>query len=160
MGQMCSRSQMCWFKRTCNNVNSSIPNNDILNGYAHLKDLHFPQLVSNKIEFLLGQTVQNAFCVSELRYGAHNKPHTLNTFLRWALLKNHLCSNNDDLNVQIKCVMEKKTVFEKVLEVLNQDFKDIDLPETSGMSIDVKRALDIFDQSLKKICGHCSVAKT
>ena len=140
------------------NVNSSIPNNEILKSYARLKDLQFLQLASNKVEFLLGQTVQNAFCVSELRYGAHNEPHALHTSLGWALWENHLSSIHDDLNVQINCVIERRTVSEKVLEVLNQDFKDIDLPETSAMSIDDKRALDIFNKSLKKESGHYKLA--
>ncbi len=62
-------------------VNSSIPTHQILKDYEHLRDLKFSKLSSNKIELLLGQDVQGAFCVSELRYGAEDEPHALHTSL-------------------------------------------------------------------------------
>ena len=54
--------------------------------------------------------------------------------------------------------MERRIVSKKVLEVLYKDFKDIDLPETSAMSIDDKRAMDIFNNTLKKKSGPYKLA--
>ena len=69
-------------------VSSSIPTNGIVKDYSHLKDLKFPALISNQVELLLGQNVQNAFRVSELRYGDETEPHGLHTALGWALWGN------------------------------------------------------------------------
>ena len=44
-------------------VSSSIPTNRIAKDYSHLKNLKFPTMISNQVELLLGQKVQNAFFV-------------------------------------------------------------------------------------------------
>jgi len=54
------------------NVDSSIPTDELASLFPHLQDLTFPRLVSNQVELLLGQNVQNAFRVSELRYGEND----------------------------------------------------------------------------------------
>ena len=109
----------------------------------------------------MGQNLQDAFCVTALRYGAGNEPHALHTALGWALWGNdHLNSENCDvgLRLQVNCILEQKPVCEEILNVLHQDFKDIDLPEDIEMSRDDKRAMAIFEESVTKESGHYKIA--
>ena len=66
-------------------VASSIPTDDMVSVFSHLQDLTFPQLETTSVELLLGQNVQNAFRVSEMRYGCDDEPFGLHTALGWTL---------------------------------------------------------------------------
>ena len=66
-------------------VNSSIPTDELAKLYPRLEDLRFPKLESSKVELLLGQNVQKAFCILELRYGKETESHGIHLELAWAL---------------------------------------------------------------------------
>ena len=54
---------------------------------------------------------------------------------------------------------EKKTEesCEKILEVLSQDFRDIELPERPCLSLEDKRAMEILNKTVEKIGNHYSM---
>ena len=132
-------------------VNSSIPSNQISQDYRHLADLKFPAIDSSKIELLLGQNVQIAFCASELRYDSSNEPHVFNTSLGWALWGNdYLCSTADySRGIKVNFILEKNSSCKRILDVLHQDFKDIELLEGIKMSKDNRKA-EIFEELVTK----------
>ena len=59
--------------------------------------------------------------------------------------------------MKINCVLERNTLCKKILDVLEQDFKDVDLPEVHKMSVDDKRALSSFEKSVTKESGHYKI---
>ena len=128
-------------------VNSSIPSNQISQDYRHLTDLKFPAIDSSKIELLLGQNVQSAFCVSELRYHSSNEPHAFYTSLGWALWGNdYLCSTDYySRGIKVNFILAKNSSCKRILDVLHQDFEDIELPEAIKMSKDNRKA-EIFEE--------------
>ena len=65
-------------------VNTSILRDEITAMFPHLTDLSFPKIDGNEVEMLLGQNVQNAFRVSEFRYGKEDQPFGLHTALGWS----------------------------------------------------------------------------
>ena len=66
-------------------VNTSILRDETAAMFPHLADLSFPKIDVNKVEMLLGRNLQNAFRVSEFRYGKEDQPFGLHTALGWTL---------------------------------------------------------------------------
>ena len=141
-------------------VSSSILSNQTSQDYRHLADLKFPAIDSSKVELLLGQNVQSAFCVSELRNGSSNQPHALHTSLGWDFWGNdYLCSTADySRGVTVNFILERDSSCKRILDVLHQDFKDIELPEVIKMSKDDRKALKIFEESVNKKHDHYTIA--
>ena len=97
--------------------------------FPHLQDLTFPRLVSNQVELLLGQNVQNAFRVSELGYGENDQPFAFHTGLGWALWGNSGLTQDELTNSKmcvnfIRDLDTTETSCRQVLEVLAEDFQD------------------------------------
>jgi len=46
-----------------------------------LKRYKVPAIVSQRVELLIGQNAQRAFCISELRYGNDDAPYGIHTAL-------------------------------------------------------------------------------
>ena len=40
------------------------------------------------------------------------------------------------------------------MDLLNQDFKDLELPQVPALSVEDKRALEIMHKTVKKVDGH------
>jgi len=47
---------------------------------------------------------------------------------------------------------------ETVLNILSQDFRDVDLPQLPSMSREDRKALAIMEGSIKKVNGHYQIA--
>ena len=123
-------------------VNSSIPTDELAKLYGHLEDLRFPKLKSSKVELLLGQNVQNAFCTSELRYGKETEPHGIHLQLSWALWGNgHLSTARpcDTRSVLVNFMRADPAgnLCKKTLKVLEQDFGDTALPQETMIVVAV-----------------------
>ena len=133
------------------NVDSSIPTDELTSLFPPLQDLTFSRLMSNQVELLLGQNMQNAFRVSELCYGENDQPFAFRTGLGWALWGNSGLTQDELTNSKV-CVNfireldTTETSCRQVLEVLAQDFQDLSLPQSTCMSQEDKRALKIMEE--------------
>ena len=144
-------------------VNSSIPTDELARLYPYLEDLRFPTLETSKVELLLGQNVQNAFCISELRYGKETEPQGIHLQLGWALWGNSYLSvakscNTSTVLVNFVHAQSTDDLCNEILQVLAQDFADTALPQEMMMSKEDKRALAVYEQSVTKENGHYTIA--
>ena len=144
-------------------VNSSIPTDELAKLYPHLEDLPFLKLESSKVELLLGQNVQNDFCISELRYGKETEPRGIHLQLGWALWGNsHLSTARacDTRSVLVNFVRADPAgdLCKETLKVLEQDFADTALPQETMMSKEDKRATAIYERSVTKENEHYIIA--
>ena len=144
-------------------VNSSIPTDELARLYPHLEDLRFPTLETSKVELLLVQNVQNAFCISELRYGKETEPQGIHPQLGWAVWGNSYLSvakscNTSTVLVNFVHAQSIDDLCDETLQVLAQDFADTALPQEMMMSKEDKRALAVYEQSVTKENGHYTIA--
>ena len=131
-----------------------------------MQDLIFPDLDENRVELLIGQNVQNAFRVSDWRCGDDNAPFAYHTALGWALWGIDHC-NEKETETTMVCVNFLRTSklhkpatdsCETVLNILSQDFRDVDLPQLPSMSREDRKVLAIMEGSIKKVKGHYQIA--
>ena len=85
------------------------------------------------MELLLGQNVQNAFCISELQYGKETEPQGIHLQLGWALWGNSYLSvarscNTSTVLVNFVHAPSTDDLCNETLQVLAQDFADTALP--------------------------------
>ena len=57
----------------------------------------------------------------------------------------------------LACEVKPEESCEKILEVLSQDFRDIELPEQPCLSLEDKRAMEILNKTVEKVGNHYSV---
>ena len=53
--------------------------------------------------------------------------------------------------------LDKEESCKQILDLLNQDFKDLELPQVPALSVEDKRALEIMHKTVKKVEGHYSI---
>ena len=78
----------------------------------------------------------------------------------WALWGNDQLVNSHEASVGVKinCILERNTLCKRILDVLEQDFKDVYLPEVHKISVDDKKALSAFEKSVITESGHYKIA--
>ena len=121
-------------------VNSSIPTNELASPYSHLQDIDFHEIRNGKVELLLGSDLHQAYQLQDLRTGEQGDPSGLQTFLGWTIYG----TNGGDQEIQppklmvnfLACEVKPEESCEKILEVLSQDFRDIELPERPCLSLE------------------------
>ena len=122
------------------NLDSSIPTNELASPYSHLQDIDFHEIRNGKVELLLGSDLHQAYQLQDLRTGEQGDPSGLRTFLGWTIYG----TNGGDLEIQppksmvnfLACEVKPEESCEKILEVLSQDFRDIELPERPCLSLE------------------------
>ena len=142
-------------------VNSSIPTNELASPYSHLQNIDFHEIRNGKVELLLGSDLHQAYQLQDLRTGEQGDPSGLQTFLGWTIYG----TNGGDQEIQppkmmvnfLACEVKPEESCEKILEVLSQDFRDIELPERPCLSLEDKRAIEILNKTVEKVGNHYSV---
>ena len=95
-----------------------------------------------------------------------NAPLAYHTALGWALWGIDHC-NEKETETTMVCVNFLRTSklhepatdsCETVLNILSQDFRDVDLPQVPSMSREDRKALAIMEGSIKKVNGHYQIA--
>ena len=115
------------------NVNSSIPTNELASPYSHLQDIDFHEIRNGNVELLLGSNLYQTCQLQNLLTGEKGDPSGLRTFLGWTIYG----TNGGEQEIQppkmitnfLACEEKPEQSCEKILEVLLQDFRDIELPE-------------------------------
>jgi len=69
----------------------SIPSNNDIERYEHLRGLHFPEVHSKDVEVLVGAAVLEAHEITESRYGKDAQPEAIRTGLGWTLVGPEPC---------------------------------------------------------------------
>ena len=140
-------------------ISSSISTHEMNKGYSHLQDLKFPKIENQKIELLLGSDLQQAYLSQDIRVGAPGNPTGLQTHLEWTVYG----KDNGDQEINTPKLMvnflDKKESCKQILDILNQDFKDLELSKAPTLSVEDKRALEIGHKTVKKVDGHYSNLK-
>ena len=135
-------------------VSSSIPTHEMVKGYSHLRDLKFPKIENQKIELLLGSDLHQAYLSQDIRVGAPGNPTGLRTHLGWTVYGKD--DGDQEINTPKLMVnfLDKEESCKQILDLLNQDFKDLELPQVPALSVEDKRALGIMHKTVKKVDGH------
>ncbi|XP_078493996.1 uncharacterized protein LOC144749513 [Ciona intestinalis] len=140
-------------------LESSIPCNDVVDGYEHLKGLEFPD-PDRHVELLIGAGCKSAHCVVEQRIGGDNEPNAVRTVLGWALVgpegSLQAASTYEARHTyNACCAME--TLHQQMKQMFQQDFSEYDFP-ARPMSVEDKKALEKMEASVTKVRGHYQVA--
>ena len=142
-------------------VSASIPTEKLARQYEHLKDIVFPEVKERKVELLLGSDLHQAYQLQDVRVGEPGDPSGLRTFLGWTIYgtdKGNQEIKSPKLMVNFLDTEECSEVScERILEVLSQDFQDTGLPERVCPSLEDKMALEILNQTIKRVDDHYSV---
>ena len=109
-------------------VSSSIPTHEMVKGYSHLRDLKFPETENQKIELLLGSDLHQAYLPQDIRFGAPGNPTGLQTHLGWRVYGKDNCDQEINSTKLMVKFLNKEESCKQILELLNQDFKDLELP--------------------------------
>ena len=138
-------------------VSYSIPTHEMVKGYSHLRDLKFPEIENQKIELLLGSDLHQAYLPQDIRVGAPGNPTGLRTHLEWTVYGKD--DGDQEINTPKLMVnfLDKEESCKQILDLLNQDFKDLELPQVPALSVEDKRALEILHKTVKKVDGHYSI---
>ena len=125
-------------------VNSSIPTNELASPYSRLQDIDFHEITNGKVELKLEMEksksdLHQAYQLQDLRTGEQGDPTGLRIFLGWTVYG----TNGGDQEIQPPKMMVNFLAFkekpeescEKIMEVLSRDFRDIELPEQSCLSL-------------------------
>ena len=141
-------------------VSQSISTNEIAKLYSHLSDIEFPEINTNEVE-LLGNDVHEAFRMTEQRCGEYGEPFGLHTALGWTLFgsdysdnakeESCLSASDDVIRVQFLHKSDVENECNQILEIMNQDLKDLD--EDCGVkpSVEDKLVVEEMEKSLKKV---------
>ena len=138
-------------------VSSSIPTHEMGKGYSHLRHLKFPKIENQKIELLLGSDLHQAYLPQNIRVGAPGNLTDLRTHWRWTVY------GKDDGDQEINGTklmvnfLDKEESCEQILDFLNQDFKDLELPQVPALSVEDKRPLETMHKTVKRVDGHYSI---
>ncbi|XP_078495676.1 uncharacterized protein LOC144751211 [Ciona intestinalis] len=140
-------------------LESSIPCNDVVDRYGHLKGLEFPD-PDRHVELLIGAGCKSAHCVVEQRIGGDDEPNAVRTVLGWALVgperSLHAASTSEARHTyNACCTME--TLHQKMKQMFSQDFSECDFP-ARPVSVEDGKALERMEASVAKVRGHCQIA--
>ncbi|XP_078486365.1 uncharacterized protein LOC144744882 [Ciona intestinalis] len=140
-------------------LESSIPCNDVVDRYEHLKGLEFPD-PDRHVELLIWAGCKSAHCVVEQRIGGDDEPNAVRTVLGWALVgpegSLQAASTSEARHTyNACCTME--TLHQQMKQMFKQDFSEYDFP-ARPMSVEDKKALEKMEASVTKVRGHYQVA--
>ena len=128
-----------------------------LRRWDHLKDLELPRVHESEVTILIGQDVPQALIPLEVRQGALGEPYAMRTALGWTL--------NGPISeglppVRAACnYVHADDQPDVRLEAQVQHFWKLDTAHALAgsqprMSVDDKKAIDVWDQTLTVVDGH------
>ena len=148
-------------------VSQSIPTKEIAKLYSHLSDIEFPEINIDEVELFLGNDVHEAFRITEQRCEEYGEPFGLHTALGWTLFGSDysdnageetcLSASDDVICVQFLHKSDVEDECNQILEIMNQDFKDLDEDYGVKPSVEEKLAVEKMEKSLKKDENHYQV---
>ena len=148
-------------------VSQSIPTKEVAKLYSHLSDIEFPEINTDEVELLLGNDVHEAFRITEQRCGEYGEPFGLHTALGWTLFGSDysdnareetcLSASDDVIRVQFLHKSDAEDECNQILEIMNQDFMDLDEDYGVKPSVEDKLTVEKMEKSLKKVGNHYQV---
>ena len=143
-------------------VSCSIPTDELIQGYSHLRSLNFPSLAEKNIDLLLGCDLHQAFLTKNMIVGDPGDPCGLHTALGWTIYGtdggDQRLEEPSNLMVNFLSTENTDTSCERLLEILSQDFEDCDEGRNAlALSHEDEHALFILNRSVKKVDSHYSV---
>ena len=124
---------------------SSIATSRDVRNYDHLRDLPLPDIDADAVHLLIGQDCPDAMIPLECRRGASGQPFAVRTPLGWTV-NGPLNDGRNERIVISNFIMSEDGLFEE-----NHDPK---LSPTRAMSVNDRKALKTWDESLRVVNGH------
>ena len=122
--------------------------------WPHLKDLRLPRVDESGVSILIGQDVPEALWPLELRKGKEGQPYATRTRLGWSL--NGPLESDSLAGESAFCNLARA---DERLDVQVEQFWKLETSEALAsslpqFSVDDKRAVDVWERSVKVVDGH------
>ena len=129
---------------------------NVIQQYKHLSDLRLSKIDSSKVELLIGMNAHEVFQIKEQRCREIGEPFAWHTTLGWTIfgtefhetLNVDAGANDKALLSLTKCSTED--LRQRVLDLFEQDFKDLDEEQHPEMSLEDLKALSIMEKTTRK----------
>lgn len=131
---------------------SSLPDRSVLGKWSHLKGINLPRIEKGQVELLIGSDTPEVFWVEDERRGKRGEPYAIRSILGWSILGP--TGKNDSFscaNVNFQHTSDVQIEIERLWET---DFPDREPGNSTGMSLEDRRALSIMEGTLEKDGGH------
>ena len=132
-------------------LENSIASNRDFRKWSHIKDLRLPQVDKSGVTILISQVVPEALWPLELRKGKEGQPYATRTRLGWSLngpvgsepfVEEPAFSNYVHADERLNAQVANERLNAQVANSLPQ------------FSVDDKKAVDIWEQSIELVNGH------
>ncbi|XP_078495539.1 uncharacterized protein LOC144751035 [Ciona intestinalis] len=138
-------------------LKDSIPCNEDVAKYRHLRKLSFPRVGSGEVELLIRANMYEALHINGVRSGRQGEPQAIHTSLGWALFGVDRSVRIQDNQSFINCCLkDNANLHHQMLQMFDREFVE-DHPEAPAYSVEDRRALKIMENKLKKKDGHYSI---
>ena len=124
-------------------MSSMISKND-MSIYDHLQDIHIPDIDSSEVQLLIGCDSPEVFFVEDQRRGRKNEPYAIKTILGWSIFGPSSCNSSSNSMI---VNFQKADLYHQVERMWRTDFSDSVFDNKTGMSVEDRHALDIFESS-------------
>ena len=133
---------------------------NVIQQYKHLSYLRLSKIDSSKVELLTGMNAHEVFQIKEQRCGEIGEPFAWHTTLGWTIFGTEFhetlnvdAGANDKVLLSLtKCSSED--LRQRVLNLFEQDFKDLDEEQHPEMSLEDLKALSIMEKTTRKVSYH------
>ncbi|PFX17886.1 hypothetical protein AWC38_SpisGene17772 [Stylophora pistillata] len=154
-----------WTVNKLNASGRSIPSEQDLRQWPHLRDIKLPSTSEKEVRLIIGTNVPDAFWVLEEKRGNKGEPYAIRTPLGWTIMGPMHKNVGGECHLNVNFVGSAEPVGEKNDCPMHQleRFWEVEnygvVPQSKlSMSVEDKRALEVMDQSVKLEHGHYQIA--
>ena len=132
----------------------SIPSNNDVKRYEHLRGLNFPEVHSKEVEVLIGAAVLEAHEMTESKYGKDAQPKAVRTGLGWTLVGPEPCFSGKK-ECSVNFLRTEQSLRKQMLRMINHEFsEDRSNADDKPFSVEDELFLHLMEESAKKVDGH------
>ena len=122
--------------------------------FTHLKGIPIPQVSKEVVMLLIGQDAPHLLAPLEVRHGRQGEPYAVRSVLGWTISG----PLSDGTPPQVTSHFVQGTLEAQVERFWKLDLGDMALCDSPSLSVNDKRALKIWDDSVKIVDGHYQLA--
>ncbi|XP_022102428.1 uncharacterized protein LOC110985607 [Acanthaster planci] len=122
--------------------------------FTHLKGIPIPQVSKEVVMLLIGQDAPHLLAPLEVRHGKQGEPYAVRSVLGWTISG----PLSDGTPPQVTSHFVQGTLEAQVERFWKLDLGDMALCDSPSLTVNDKRALKIWDDSVKIVDGHYQLA--
>lgn len=153
-----------WTVDKLNASSHSIPTDQDIRRWPHLRDINLPSMDETKIELIIGCNAPEAFWVLEERRGNRGDPYAIRSPLGWTLMgpmdrvDYKECRHSVNFTRVVSVEREEDVLMQQLERFWKTDNAGLIPDSKVSMSVEDKRAIAVMESSAKMVDGHYQIA--